>query len=129
LAGSALTRLPDCEWSDRPLFDESSEKPQTSLMTTTLDLPDDLVEDIHIRAEREGRGLDETAAELLRAGLAASSSRTATAVHATVSMLEERRRIAEKFRTGEWGTDLSGFEEGRMADRDAAEKRDRARRR
>ena len=98
-------------------------------MTTTLDLPDDLVEDIHIRAEREGRGLDETVAELLRAGLAASSSRDATSVHATASMLEERKRIAEKFRTGEWGTDLSGFEEGRMADRDAAAIRDGAGRR
>jgi hypothetical protein len=97
-------------------------------MTTTLDLPADLVEDINLRAEQEGRGLDETVAELLRAGLAASS-RTATGVRATASMLEERRRIAEKFRTGEWGTDLSGFEEGRIADRDAAAIRDRARRR
>jgi plasmid stability protein len=95
-------------------------------MTTTLDLPDDLVENIQLRAAQEGRAVDETVAELLRAGLAASSSRTATSVHATASMLEERKRIAEKFRTGEWGTDLSGFEEGRMADRDAAAKRDRA---
>jgi len=98
-------------------------------MTTTLDLPDDLVEDIHLRAEQDGRGLDETVAELLRAGLAASSSRTATAVHATASMLEERKRIAEKFLTGEWGADLSGFEEGRAADRDAAAARERAWRR
>jgi plasmid stability protein len=98
-------------------------------MTTNLDLPDDLIEDIHLRAAQEGRGLDETVAELLRAGLAASSSRTATVVRATASMLEERRRIAEKFRTGEWGTDLSGFEEGRMADRAEAEIRDRAWRR
>jgi plasmid stability protein len=93
-------------------------------MTTTLDLPNDLVEHMQLRAAQEGRGLDETAAELLRAGLAASSSRTATEVHATASMLEERKRIAEKFRTGEWGTDLSGFEEGRIADRAAAAIRD-----
>ena len=106
------------------LIDESSRNPQTFLMTTTLDLPDDLVEDIHLRAEQEGRGLDETVAELLRAGLAASPSRTATAVEVTASMLEERKRIAEKFRTGEWGTDLSGFEEGRAADREAAEARE-----
>src|SRR5437764_6405484 len=106
------------------LFDESSRNPQTFLMTTTLDLPDDLVEDIHLRAEQEGRGLDETVAELLRVGLAASSSRTATQVEVTASMLEERKRIAEKFRTGEWGTDLSGFEEGRAADREAAEARE-----
>jgi plasmid stability protein len=98
-------------------------------MTTTLNLPADLVEDINLRAEQEGRGLDETVAKLLRAGLAASSQRTATTVHATASMLEERRRIAEKFQTGEWGTDLSGFEEGRKADREAAEVQDRAWRR
>jgi plasmid stability protein len=98
-------------------------------MITTFDLPDDLLDDIQLRAARKGRGLDETVAELLRAGLAASSSRTATAVRATASMLEERRRIAEKFRTGEWGADLAGFEEGREADRDAAEMRERAWRR
>lgn len=95
-------------------------------MTTTLDLPQDLVEDIHLRAEQEGRGLDETVAELLRAGLAASSSRTATVVQATAAMLEERRRIGEKFLSGEWGADLTGFEEGRVADRKASEARDRA---
>jgi hypothetical protein len=93
-------------------------------MTTTVDLPADLVEDIHLRAEKEGRGLDETVAELLRAGLAASSG-TATVIRASASMLEERKRIAQKFRTGEWGTDLSGFEEGRLADRNAAAMRDR----
>jgi hypothetical protein len=111
------------------LFDEAPENPQTFRVTTTLDLPADLVEDINLRAEQEGRGLDEIVAELLRAGLAASSSRTATVVRATASMLEERRRIAEKFRTGEWGTDLSGFEEGRKADRGAAVMPDRAWRR
>lgn len=51
-------------------------------MTTTLDLPEDLVEDIQLRAEQEGRGLDETVAGLLRAGLAASISRTVSAVQA-----------------------------------------------
>jgi plasmid stability protein len=86
-------------------------------MTTTLDLPDDLVEDIHLRALQEGRALDETVAELLRAGLAATSSRPLTTIRADASMLEERRRIAEKFLTGEWGADLTGFEEGRAADR------------
>jgi plasmid stability protein len=98
-------------------------------MTTTLDLPDDLVEDIHLRAAQEGRGLDETVAELLRAGLEASSSRPVSEIRADASTLEERRRIAEKFRTGELGVDLQGFEEGRVADRDAAEMRERAWRR
>jgi plasmid stability protein len=94
-------------------------------MTTTIDLPDDLLEDIRLRAALEGRGLDETVAQLLRAGLAASSSRPVTTIPADASMLEERRRIAEKFRTGEWGVDLPGFEEGRVADRDVAEMRER----
>jgi hypothetical protein len=98
-------------------------------MTTTLDLPADLVEDIQLRAEREGRGLDETIAELLRAGLAASPAKNATTFRATASMLQERRQIADKFRTGEWGTDLAGFEEGRMADREVVAIRDRAGRR
>jgi plasmid stability protein len=98
-------------------------------MTTTLNLPDDLVEDIQALAAREGQKLDDTVTELLRAGLAASSSRLVAAIRVDASMLEERKRIAEKFRTGEWGTDLPGFEEGRVADRNAAEMRDRARRR
>jgi len=98
-------------------------------MTTTLDLPDDLIEDIQLHAAQGGRGFEETVAELLRAGLAASCSRPVSAIPADASMLNKRRRIAERFRTGEWGTDLSGFEEGRVADRDAAEKRERAWRR
>jgi plasmid stability protein len=62
-------------------------------MTTTLDLPADLVEDIHLRAEKEGRGLDETVAELLRAGLAASSARSATAIQAIERLRDLRRGI------------------------------------
>jgi plasmid stability protein len=93
-------------------------------MTTTLDLPDDLVEHVQLRAKQEGRGPDETVAELLRAGLAASPAQPATVV-AETSMREERKRIAEKFLTGEWGVDLAGFAEGRKADREAAETRDR----
>jgi len=98
-------------------------------MTTTLNLPDDLVENIHIRASQEGRGLDETVAELLRAGLAASSVRAMTAFRTDASLLAERKRIATKFLTGEWGVELPGFAEGRAADRESAAKRDRAWRR
>ncbi|HSY49623.1 MAG TPA: hypothetical protein VLC46_12480 [Thermoanaerobaculia bacterium] len=98
-------------------------------MLTTLVLPNDLLEDVRLRVAREGLGLDETVAELLRVGLAASHSRPVTAIRADAWMLEERRRIAEKFRTGEWGADLPGFEEGRVADREAAEMRERAWRR
>src|SRR5712672_1926899 len=95
-------------------------------MTTTLDLPKDLIEDIQLRASQDGRGLDETVTELLRAGLAASPVRSATVIRADAAMLEARKRIAKKFLTGEWGLDLSGFEEGRKADRDASKAQERA---
>jgi len=95
-------------------------------MVTALDLPKELVDDIQHRAEQEGRGIDETAAELIRAGLAASSG---TTLRVTAEMLAERRKIAEKFMTGEWGTEFQGFEEGRAADRKSARDRDQTWRR
>ena len=98
-------------------------------MTTTLDLPKDLVEDISLRASQEGRGLDETVARLLRAGLEASSDPIPTAVQADDSMLHDRKRIAEGFLSGEWGVELSGVAEGRAADRDSADVRNQAWRR
>ena len=51
-------------------------------MVTALDLPQDLVEHLQQRAAQEGRGINETAAELLRAGLAASLHATAINVDA-----------------------------------------------
>ena len=75
----------------------------------TLDLPKDLVEDLTIRASQEGRRFDETVTELLRAGLAASAL-TQTSVQIDDSMLTERKRIAAKFLSGEWGIELSGVE-------------------
>jgi plasmid stability protein len=95
-------------------------------MSTKLDIPDDLAEDVRLRAEEEGRGLDETAAALLRIGLASLSVQPVTAIRATSSMLEQRKRIADKFITGEWGLELAGFREGRDADRESAEVRARA---
>jgi plasmid stability protein len=41
-------------------------------MKTTLDLPDDLVRAVKLRALRQGRKLKEAVAELLRQGLASS---------------------------------------------------------
>ena len=37
--------------------------------------------------------------------------------------MRKREEIAEKFITGQWGTELAGFESSRSADRAAAEKR------
>jgi plasmid stability protein len=93
-------------------------------MVTALDLPQDLLENIQLRASQEGRRIDDTAAELLRAGLAASSR--ATTVTADATMLAKRKEIVEKFLSGEWGTELAGFEEGRAADRSSAAARDRS---
>lgn len=53
-------------------------------MKTTLDLPDELMRDIKVRAARENRKLKDTIAELLRRGL----SRKAAAAPAA------RRRVA-----------------------------------
>lgn len=89
-------------------------------MTTRLELPDELVEGVQRRAAEEGRGLDETVADLLRIGLATASVRAATAIRADSSMLEERKRIADRFITGEWGVELAGLAEGRVADRESA---------
>ena len=92
-------------------------------MVTALDLPQDLVEDIQLRAAQEGRRIDETVAELLRAGLAASSR--ATVVNADAAMLQKRKEIVEKFLSGEWAAEFAGFEKGRAADRSSAAERDR----
>lgn len=42
-------------------------------MKTTFDLPDDLVRKLKLRAVREGRKLKDAAADMIRAGLAASA--------------------------------------------------------
>jgi len=46
-------------------------------MKTTLDLPDDLMRAIKIRAVHEHKKLKDTIAELIRKGMAASKSRRA----------------------------------------------------
>jgi plasmid stability protein len=90
-------------------------------MTTLLDLPEDLVEEIRRRASREGRRLDEAVTDLLRRALAGPANLPADA-----AMLEARRQIAEKFLSGEWGTELAGFEAAREADRERVNARDGA---
>ena len=84
-----------------------------------VELPDDLIEDIRSRAEQEGREIEETIADLVRAGLEQSSSRQ-TLARVDASVLERRTDVAGKFLSGEWGVDLTGFREGRVADRDFA---------
>ena len=47
---------------------------QSGCMKVTVDLPDDLVRQLKLRAVHEGRKLKEVAAEALRCGLGASSA-------------------------------------------------------
>lgn len=49
-------------------------KQQNGYMKTTVDLPNDLLRDVKLRAAREGRKLKDEMAALLRKGLAASQA-------------------------------------------------------
>ncbi|HET8775100.1 MAG TPA: hypothetical protein VFP80_14965 [Thermoanaerobaculia bacterium] len=89
-------------------------------MATRLDLPEDLLEEIQHLASQEGRKLDETVTDLLRKALGGSSS----GLSADAATIETRRELAEKFISGEWGVQLSGFEAARAADRDRASRYD-----
>ena len=91
-------------------------------MVTSLELPDDLLAEIRLRASQEGRKLDDLVIDLLRKALASGGAM----LTADDAMLEARRQLAEKFISGEWGAELTGFEAARRADRDSAKARDRA---
>jgi plasmid stability protein len=53
-------------------------------MRTTFNLPDGLVNEVKVRAERDGRSLDDAAADLLRKGLAAGDERPAKATKSAI---------------------------------------------
>jgi hypothetical protein len=92
-------------------------------MKTTVELPDDLVKEIKLHALEEGQRLKEVVARLLRAGLDAGASRE---IAADARTLKRRRAITRRFVTGEWGVELTGYEEGRSADRRKAAERAKA---
>src|SRR5438309_2088236 len=54
-------------------------------MKTTLDLPDDLVNQVKSRAARDGRKLKDAVAELLRKGLAATTGEESDAEPAVIT--------------------------------------------
>jgi hypothetical protein len=69
------------------------ERPQNNGMKTTLDLPNDLVQEIKRRAVNEGRQLTDVAADLLRAALApppTSSLLPTAAVPKTLPVIKAR---------------------------------------
>jgi hypothetical protein len=92
-------------------------------MKTTLELPEDLVNEIELRAVHEGKQLQDAVADLLRKGLAAAVAESEIPVGAEQSLLQRRKELAEKFISGEWGAELAGFESGRAADRESARAR------
>jgi plasmid stability protein len=57
-----------------PSVDRKLGNQQNGDMKTTLDLPDDLVKLVKLRALQEGRKLKDAAADLLRKGLAAAAN-------------------------------------------------------
>src|SRR5688572_5714158 len=92
-------------------------------MKTTIDLPDELVKEIKLRAVHAGKKLKDAVAELLREGLEASAENCA-AVKAGAATLKRRKALTQKFVAGEWGVDLAGCESAREADRRSAKSRD-----
>ncbi len=92
-------------------------------MKTTLELPEDLVNEIQSRATHEGKKLQEAVADLLRKGLAVGAAVVKPSAGTDQPLLERRREVAEKFISGEWGVDLEGFESGRAAERESARAR------
>jgi len=95
-------------------------------MKTTIQLPDELIKEVKLRAIHEGQKLQDAIADLLRKGLSAGQrgGGKRTIVKADKLMLKRRAELTRKFISGEWGTELAGFEAGRAADRREARERD-----
>jgi plasmid stability protein len=96
-------------------FDRKLANQQNGWMKTTLDLPDDLVKEVKLRAVHEGRKLKDEMADLLRKGLAAGTG-APTSVKADRRLLKRRAELTRKFISGEWGVELAGFEAGQAAE-------------
>ncbi len=93
-------------------------------MKTSLELPDDLAEQVRLRALHEGKDLKDTIADLLRTGLAVRSETSRATFQVDEDTLSRRRAVSEKFISGEWGAELVGFEAERERDRSAAKLRE-----
>lgn len=95
-------------------------------MKTTLELPDDLIKEIKLRAVHQGTRLKDTVADLLREGLRATPGTGSGRPHTDKAGLARRRALTRKFVSGEWGVELSGYEAAQEKDRVAGTKRARA---
>jgi plasmid stability protein len=92
-------------------------------MKMTIDLPDSMVKQIKLRAVHDGKKLKDAVADLLRKGLTADRTGSPTNAKADKSMLKRRQALAQKFLSGEWGVELSGFEAAADTDRLQAARR------
>ncbi len=90
-------------------------------MSTTLELPDDVIRALNERAAQTGQPFGELVVRLLKRGLTLDSSGSAAVPDE--AMLQRRRDMIQKFVSGEIGLELAGFEEGRAADRRRAAER------
>ena len=89
-------------------------------MSTTLELPDDLLREVESHATRNGSDLNHAVAALLRIGLSSTAS---TITAPDEAMLERRRALSAKFISGEQGVELAAYEEARAVDRRKAAER------
>ena len=91
-------------------------------MKTTIDLPDALVKEVKLLAVMEGKKLKDEMAELLRKGLDARQAQPTEVPKIDADTMRQRKEIAQKFISGEWGIEFDGFEAERAAEREKAER-------
>lgn len=90
-------------------------------MTKKIELPENLVLEIERRAALEGKNVDDTLASVVREGLDSLARARPAPIVVDAAMLEERKRLLDKFLTGEWSVDFEGFEEAQAKERAEAE--------
>lgn len=84
-------------------------------MSTTLQLPLELVQEMQDRAEKTGQTLEVVAARLLSS--APVAERDTRSESSDPSLMARRRELTQKFVSGELGVELTGIDESREADR------------
>jgi hypothetical protein len=78
-------------------------------MKTTVELPDDLVNEIRRLAVQKGKNFKDAFADLLRRGLEASAAAKGTVVKVDKAMLKRRKALTKKFVAAEWKRDVTGY--------------------
>lgn len=95
-------------------------------MSTTLQLPHELVQEVQDRAKQSGQTLEVVATRLLSSALVAE--RGTHSESSDPSLLARRRELTQKFVSGELGVELIGIDGSREEDRRESSERATARR-